>query len=122
VVFLFGLLHDCRREDDGKDPKHGPRAATFAATLADEGLLNLPAQSQAILERACELHSEGLTVVPDGRTAATIGACWDADRLNLVRLSTLPDDSLLSTTEAKRLNRDSWSWALVAGPHPGRSS
>src|SRR3954469_272276 len=39
VGFLFGLLHDSQRLNDGGDPKHGPRAATFTRELFAEGLL-----------------------------------------------------------------------------------
>jgi hypothetical protein len=48
----------------------------------------------------------------------TIGACWDADRLNLWRLGRRPDDRLLSTDTARdpatirwaRELRDNASW------------
>ena len=33
VVELFGFLHDSCRENDGKDPKHGVRAAELAKEL-----------------------------------------------------------------------------------------
>ena len=33
VVFLFGLIHDSKRHDDGHDPQHGYRAAAFARAL-----------------------------------------------------------------------------------------
>src|SRR4029079_9923749 len=41
LVFCFGLLHDARRETDSFDPEHGPRAASLAGTLRDEGALTL---------------------------------------------------------------------------------
>ena len=33
VVFLFGLLHDSKRLNDGHDPQHGRRAGRFAQSL-----------------------------------------------------------------------------------------
>src|ERR1700693_2585418 len=33
VVFLFGLLHDTMRENDGYDPEHGVRAVALARDL-----------------------------------------------------------------------------------------
>ncbi len=33
VIELFSFLHDSCRENDGRDPKHGLRAADFAASL-----------------------------------------------------------------------------------------
>jgi uncharacterized protein len=41
LVFCFDLLHDTRRENETVDPAHGPRAASFAAQLSDEGALPL---------------------------------------------------------------------------------
>ena len=39
LVFLFGLLHDTRRESDGRDSGHGPRAAAFARDRSGPGSL-----------------------------------------------------------------------------------
>ena len=86
LVFCFGLLHDTRRENEAYDPGHGPRAAAFAADLRAEGVLELPDARFASLEEALRRHSDG-QVSRD----PTIGACWDADRLHLPRVSIDPD-------------------------------
>jgi hypothetical protein len=49
IVFAFGLLHDTRRENDSRDPGHGPRAAVFAR----------------------ELHRDGDLLLEDGRLSAS---------------------------------------------------
>ena len=41
LVFLFGLLQDTRRQSDGRDGGHGPRASTLARELHADGLLLL---------------------------------------------------------------------------------
>jgi uncharacterized protein len=51
-----------------------------------------------LLYYACEWHTHG-EVSPD----PTIGACWDADRLDLVRVGIIPDQSLLSTAAAQEM-------------------
>jgi uncharacterized protein len=97
VVFLFGLLHDTMRENDGWDPEHGRRAATLAEELVADGLLSLGPVQISMLSEACERHADGeITSDP------TIGVCWDADRLNLWRVRTTPDPTLMSTAPAKR--------------------
>lgn len=96
LVFCFGLLHDTRRENEAYDPDHGPRAARFAAELRAEGLLSLDDARFAALGEALRLHSDG-HVSPE----PTIGACWDADRLHLPRVSIVPDPQLLSTRAAR---------------------
>jgi uncharacterized protein len=95
VVICFGLLHDTRRESESYDPGHGSRAAAFAAELRDEGLLALGNARFAVLTEALRLHSDGLV-----SSDPTIGACWDADRLHLPRVSIEPKPELFSTAVA----------------------
>ena len=106
VAFCFGLVHDAMRENDGYDPGHGSRAAALARELAGHGLL--PAGLLPPLVDACELHADGL-VTED----PVIGACWDADRLDLWRVGKLVDPSLLSTVEARRSERIGGARALT---------
>jgi uncharacterized protein len=95
LVLCFGLLHDTRRENEAVDPGHGRRAEAFALELRDEGSLALDDARFGVLAEALRLHSDGL--VSDD---ATIGACWDADRLHLPRVSIRPDPKRFSTRAA----------------------
>lgn len=80
-LLAFAILHDCRRVDDGWDRDHGPRAARLAARSGT--LLRLVgAEGRDLVAEACRLHDHGLTC-PE---TPVIGACWDADRVNLIRL------------------------------------
>jgi uncharacterized protein len=97
VVFLFALLHDTMRLNDARDPEHGLRAAAFAVSLQEEGLLGVTDTQVELLRFACYEHADG-TVSSD----PTVGACWDADRLDLPRVGIIPRPELLST-EAARL-------------------
>jgi uncharacterized protein len=120
LVFCFGLLHDTRRENEAVDPGHGPRAATFADTLREEGALRVGEPRFTVLAEALRLHSDG-KVSPD----PTIGTCWDADRLHLPRVSIEPNPALLSTraaqeparlSEAEVLRRDGPpTWDTLVG-------
>ena len=98
VVFCFALVHDSQRLDDGTDPDHGPRAARSLASLSP--LIQLGETGLDVLAAACERHSRAGTD-PD----ATVGTCFDADRLNLWRVGTWPDPALLSTAAARDARR-----------------
>ena len=90
VVFHFALAHDAERLNDGVDPDHGARASKVFSAMAP-GMRNL-----ALFKRACREHTSGTT-----SRNATVGACWDADRLNLWRIGIRPDPRFLSTAAAR---------------------
>ena len=114
VVLCFGLLHDTRRENETYDPGHGGRAGAFARELRAEGLLDLEDPRFESLSEALRLHS-------DGQVSAdpTIGACWDADRLHLPRVSIEPDPTLFSTQAAHGAARLSAAAVLREHGAPG---
>lgn len=91
VLFLFSMLHDSRRESEHSDPGHGPRAARLAQELRAQGRFVLDDARMALLMEACELHDTGIV-----STDPTIGACYDADRLNLRRVGIEPSAEYLS--------------------------
>ena len=95
VIFLFALLHDSMRENDSVDPGHGPRAAAFAVELNAEGLLGTTPGQLETLRYACFEHTNGLV-----SSDPTVGACWDADRLDLPRVGIHPDPARFSTPRA----------------------
>lgn len=98
VLVLFGYFHDCQRLNDGTDPEHGPRAAQYVAVFPKE-LLGLTSSETNQLMMACHYHThECETDDP------VIRACWDADRLDLLRIGVLPDPTRLSTNTAKKLS------------------
>lgn len=96
MAFLFALFHDAMRDNDGDDPGHGERGAALASELRREGLYDLPEDGAERLREACEGHDAGGT-----SEDPTIGACWDADRLNLWRVGIEPNPALLSTAAAR---------------------
>lgn len=97
VVRLFALFHDSRRESEGYDPLHGQRGAELAISL-NGNLYQVDESQLELLVLACELHHQGaMTDDP------TLGACFDADRLDLVRVGVRPDPKRLCTEEGKAL-------------------
>jgi uncharacterized protein len=90
-VVLFAMVHDAARRNDDWDRLHGERAAELAREL-NEPWFGLCDERLAVLAEACAGHSGGRTTANP-----TIAACWDADRLDLIRLSIEPRARLMST-------------------------
>jgi uncharacterized protein len=95
VVLFFALVHDSMRLNDGYDPEHGRRGSALARELV-AGSLPLEPRQIDLLTAACDDHADGF-VSGD----PTIGACWDADRLDLPRVGIEPEARLLSTAAAQ---------------------
>jgi len=109
VVALFALFHDCARVHDGHDREHGRRGAGEARALLTEASWVAPGQVERLVE-ACCLHTDGLTT-----SDATIGACWDADRLDLWRVGATPRSDLFSHPVAPGLTEWSRRFGRVGG-------
>lgn len=95
---IFGLLHDCQRISDYEDEGHGKRAALYAGYIRD--LIPLNDADFRKLCYALRLHDDGF-VTKDKK----IGACWDADRLDLPRIDMQPSASMMSTKTGKNAAR-----------------
>ena len=99
VVKLFAVLHDARRFAEGEDFMHGERAARFAETMRATGKLSdLDDRRFNLLHDAMWRHAHG--GISDN---PTVGACWDADRLDLWRVGIIPGVGLMSTDAGRRL-------------------
>ena len=114
IPVLFSVLHDSQRENDGRDPGHGERAADYAHSLHRLGYFELPPISLHHLLEACRGHSRGNTDAP-----IEVQVCWDADRLDLGRVGSRPDPARLCTLHAKREDviERAWRWSQ-GGPRP----
>jgi uncharacterized protein len=95
VVEYFALLHDCRRQNDGRDPEHGRRGADLAFSLRGSLVLLSDADFDR-LHYACVHHSRGLL-----EADVTVQTCWDADRLDLGRVGIRPNPARLCTPAAR---------------------
>ena|SRR5215469_192611 len=99
VVKLFAVLHDARRFDENEDFMHAERADRYAEAIRAAGKLSdLDDGRFNLLHDALWRHAHG--GISDN---PTIGACWDADRLDLWRVGIIPHPSLMSTDAGRRL-------------------
>lgn len=105
VVEFFAALHDSRRLNEARDLHHGPRAAAWIATL-DPALLPLSPGQLELLMEACRTHTLGVAT-----DDPTLGTCWDADRLDLLRVGRRPDPRQLITDAARAPEILEWAMA-----------
>lgn len=101
LVTLFAFLHDCARLDDRRDLGHGERAAALIARLNGR-YFHVSPEEEAVLSEAIAGHT-----VQRWHANPTIATCWDADRLDLIRLGIRPDPARLCTEAGKQ-----WAAAL----------
>jgi len=94
-IHHFAWLHDCCRENESYDPQHGTRAASFAKELYKKEIQLTPMLFEKLIF-TLEHHNKGK--VSDD---LQIGACWDADRLELGRVGIYPDAKYMSTPLGK---------------------
>ena len=108
VAALFGLFHDCRRENDGFDPEHGPRGAeAFLQWSMD---IDMPAAVRRAVRASIEDHDGGETT-----TRKLVGLGWDADRSLLGRVGIHPDADFFSCVRG-----ETFDTLVAAGWHANR--
>jgi uncharacterized protein len=109
-VELFAWLHDLAREDDSGSPQHaldGAEQIDAVIPLVSDPLA--PDQVET-LRLAIRHHSDGMVAAraeeaglfaeigwPRDLVVATVGCCWDADRLDLPRVGVVPAARFMST-------------------------
>lgn len=103
VIELFAVFHDSRRLNEAVDFGHGRRGAQLARDLRGS-YFDLDDARFALLEHACNEHTSGKTDADP-----TVQVCWDADRLDLLRVFITPRPGLLCTPAAR--TSDIMDWA-----------
>jgi uncharacterized protein len=83
-VAVFALLHDCRRENEWEDPRHGARAADVAKALNGRYFDFEPGRMSRLTE-ALHWHDAGKV-----HSDLDISCCWAADRIELRRVGIEP--------------------------------
>jgi len=102
VVQLFSVFHDSQRKNEYSDPQHGPRAAKLVLELREH--LPLDDEEILLLTTACSLHTSATT-----SEDYTIGCCLDSDRMDLMRIGTVPHARFMSTPMAKIPQTIEWA-------------
>ena len=95
IVEYFAFLHDVCRQNENDDPDHASRAALFTRHIRDQ-YIKLNDQEFLLLASAIDGHTHG-----KHHNDLTVLTCWDADRLDLLRVGVNPESERMSTTDAK---------------------
>lgn len=110
LVELFALFHDSCRKNDGKDSKHGRRAADWVASMRAD----FPDLSEDLFQFLLEALRDHTHV--KNTDNIHIAACWDADRLDLDRVYISPEEEYMNTETgrllAKRKHNIDKQWYL----------
>ena len=92
VVTAFAYLHDSERKDNCEDINHGKRASKLIDTIRTSLLSELNDKQITKLKQACELHT-----IKHRTGDITIDACFDADRMDLLRIGIKPSPNKMAT-------------------------
>jgi uncharacterized protein len=104
IVRLFAVFHDSCRENEYRDPQHGPRGGQLAIEFRQAGHFSLDDLRMDILVTACNIHNGA-----GPQSEPTLAVCLDADRLDLGRVGITPAPALLSTLTARSIAaRQAW--------------
>ena len=98
VIMAFAYLHDSERMDNAEDVNHGKRASKLIDAIRYSQLKELSDEQIEKLKRACELHTI------EHRTGdITIDICFDADRMDLLRVGIVPLPERMATKRGAEL-------------------
>jgi len=101
VILAFAYLHDSERKDNAEDIEHGKRASELIDRIRETELRALSDVQIAKLKQACELHTI------EHRTGdLTIDICFDADRMDLLRVGIVPRAERMATKQGAELISD----------------
>ena len=101
VIMAFAYLHDSERKDNAVDIEHGKRASLLIDRIRETDLRALNDEQIAKLKQACELHTI------EHRTGdITIDTCFDADRMDLLRVGITPKPERMATKRGAELVSD----------------
>lgn len=98
VIMAFAYLHDSERMDNWQDINHGMRASKLIDTIRQTYLRDMSDEQIAKLKLACELHTTR------HRTGdLTVDICFDADRMDLLRVRITPVPDRMATQRGAEL-------------------
>ena len=115
-VEIFAWVHDLARRHDGGGNEHAIEGAAYIDQVVPAIFGPLPREQMETIRVAILYHSDGMTareaseadVFPDVTwqpelVVATVGCCWDADRLDLPRVGIIPEARFMSTARWRQV-------------------
>ena len=115
-VSVFAWVHDLARTDDGGGNQHAIEGASYFDVVRPVVFPNLKKNQVEIVQTAIFFHSDGMPAESayyrglfdhldgdENEIITTVGCCWDADRLDLIRLGIQPQAQSMSTEYWERV-------------------
>lgn len=115
-VEVFAMTHDLARRDDGGGNEHAIEGAEYFSSELVTLFPDIDDLQVDIITSAIKHHSDGVCseeafhmghfshISGFGEDIIkTVGCCWDADRLDLIRLGILPIEKYMSTVHWEEL-------------------
>lgn len=114
-IALFAWCHDLARTDDSGNQHHAYDGACYVEEIVNCLFKGFPEDVLQMAQIAIKHHSDSMNAeeaqhagkidTPFSResTLNVLGCCWDADRLDLLRLNIIPEETRMSTTYWKEL-------------------
>ncbi len=109
-VSVFAWTHDLARTDDEGGGQHAFDGARYLDEVWPTVFPNLSRRQVELVRTAIRYHSDGLTAEAawyqgllnsvdrkEDEAISVVGCCWDADRLDLLRLGARPRAEFMST-------------------------
>jgi uncharacterized protein len=109
-IEIFAWVHDLARENDDGGNQHAIDGAVAIDQIVPAVFDEVLPDQMETLRSAIRYHSDGMTAQQAFEAGllpgvawqrellvATIGCCWDADRLDLPRVGIVPDARFMST-------------------------
>jgi len=109
IITYFAFSHDSQRHSDGFDLQHGPRAVVFIRNFL-RPLIKLDSGEFDLLLAACDQHTGG-----KNHADISVMTCWDADRLDLMRVGIRPNPKYLCTEAARDPQIIAWAMERSLG-------
>ncbi len=123
VIRLFAIIHDSERYAELHDREHGFRAAMMAHVHnGHDDTFSVNEDELELLTTALTFHSDGYQT-----DCPTVGACWDADRLDLLRVGIHPNPDFLCHAYSKQFsvmyaaNKRAIRWRTLQEKHNDKS-
>ena len=102
VIELFSVFHNARRINEAWDHGHGAAAQSWRASCeGNTSTSTMPAS-------CCSICLPGAHIW-QGEADPSVQVCWDADRLDLLRVGTRPRPELLCTDAARTQEIMEWA-------------
>ena len=110
-VEVFAWTHELARKNDATEEQHSLESSEYFLRISSRIFPELDTRQRKLIALAIAHHADGTTAwehildkgnpiadLEDSCLADILGCCWDADRLDLLRMGVIPESKIMSTS------------------------